>query len=116
MSHDAQYPENSILVVGNSQTTGFNPINQQFGAFFITFIVVKETEEILDCGVSVTVKTTENFIRGMFAGKRLVKDEERIVTEVQSRYFGSSQKAIIAAYRDAVKKFREVTATKKTVK
>ncbi len=41
MSHDVQYPENSILIVGNSQTTGFIPINQQFGAFFISFIVVK---------------------------------------------------------------------------
>jgi len=35
---------------------------------------------------------------------------------VQSRYFASSQKAIIAAYRDAIKKYREVTALKKIVK
>lgn len=114
MSYDAQYPENSILVVGNSQTTGFNPINQQFGAFFITFILLKDTEDILDCAVSVTLETTGRFIRGMFVGRRLVQDEEKVIAEVQARYFGSSQKAIIAAYRDAIKKYKEVTASRKT--
>lgn len=110
---EAEYPENSILVIGNSQTTGFNPINQQYGACFITFILAGDTGEIIDCGVSATVKTTERFIRGMFLGKRLTEDEELIIAQVQSRYFGSSQKAIIAAYRDALKKYREVMASKK---
>ncbi|NLO58817.1 MAG: DUF3870 domain-containing protein [Synergistaceae bacterium] len=113
MNSMAEYPENSILVVGNSQTTGFNPINQQFGAFFITFVLVKETAEIIDCAVSVTLETTARFIRGFFMGRNLVQDEVFIVSQVQSRYFASSQKAIIAAYRDAIKKYREVTAPKK---
>ncbi|NCC62088.1 MAG: DUF3870 domain-containing protein, partial [Verrucomicrobiae bacterium] len=39
-----------------------------------------------------------------------------IISDVQNRYFGSSQKAIIAAYRDAIKKYKEVTAPKKTMK
>lgn len=113
MGYKAEYPENSILIVGNSQTTGENPINQQFGAFFITFILLRDTGEILDCGVSMTVRATENFVRGMFTGKRLALDEEKILTEVQSRYFGSSQKAIIAAYRDALKKYREIPENKR---
>ncbi len=114
--HDEEYPKDSILVVGNSQTTGFNPINQQFGQFFITFILLKETGVILDCAVSVTLETTGRFIRGLFVGRRLVLDEISIISGVQNRYFGSSQKAIIAAYRDAVKKYKEVTAIKKTMK
>ena len=111
-----EYPKDSILVVGNSQTTGFNPINQQFGAFFITFILLKETEEILDCSVSVTLETTGRFIRGLFVGRCLVCDENSIIADVQNRYFASSQKAIIAAYRDAIKKYKEVSAPKKTIK
>ncbi|WP_024822267.1 MULTISPECIES: DUF3870 domain-containing protein [Aminobacterium] len=114
MSNNTKYPENSILIVGNSQTTSLNPINQQFGAFFISFILLKDTEEILDCGVSMTLKVTESFVQGIFLGRRLVQDEEIIVSDVQARYFGSSQKAIIAAYRDAIKKYKEVTAPRKT--
>lgn len=113
MMNDVEYPKNSILVVGNSQTTGFNPINQQFGAFFITFILLRETEEILDCAISVTLETTGRFIRGFFIGHHLVRDESDIISDVQNRYFGSSQKAIIAAYRDAIKKYKEVTAPRK---
>ena len=113
MNREAEYPENSILIIGNSQTTGFNPINQQFGAFFLTFILDRDSGEILDCGASATVRTTERFIRSLFLGRRLAEDEESIIAAVQSRYFGSSQKAIIAAYRDALKKYREVMASKK---
>jgi hypothetical protein len=113
MSNYVKYPENSILIVGNSQTTSFNPINQQFGAFFISFILLKDSEEIIDCGVSMTLKVTERFVQEVFLGRRLVQDEEVIVSNVLTRYFGSSQKAIIAAYRDAIKKYKEVTALKK---
>ncbi|NLB82915.1 MAG: DUF3870 domain-containing protein [Synergistaceae bacterium] len=116
MTYEGEYPENSILVVGNSQTTGFNPINQQFGSFFITFILLKETGEIIDCGVSVTLGVTACFLRGILLGKFILEDEEKIIAEVQSRYFGSSQKALIAAYRDAMKKYREVMSERKAIK
>lgn len=116
MTYDGEYPENSILVVGNSQTTGFNPINQQFGSFFITFILLRETGEIIDCGVSVTLGVTDRFLRGILLGKCLLEDEKKVVAEVQSRYFGSSQKAVIAAYRDAMKKYREVASERKAIK
>ncbi len=113
MNSEAEYPEDSILVIGNSRTTDFNPINQQFGSFFITFILDGDEGKILDCGASATVRTTEKFIRSMFLGRRMAEDEEELIGDVQSRYFGSSQKAIIAAYRDALKKYREVRALKK---
>lgn len=113
MNSEAEYPEDSILVIGNSRTTEFNPINQQFGAFFITFILDGDEGKILDCGASATVRTTERFIRSLFMGRRMTEDEEEIIAHVQSRYFGSSQKAIIAAYRDALKKYREVKGLKK---
>ncbi|MDI9388315.1 MAG: DUF3870 domain-containing protein [Synergistota bacterium] len=110
MPGDEFYSDDTILVVGNSQTSGYNPINQQFGSFFITFILLRETGEIVDCAVSVTREITERFIRGLFIGRRMGADEARILSDVQGRYFGSSQKAIIAAYRDAAKRFREVTS------
>ena len=116
MTYDGEYPENSILVVGNSQTTGFNPIKQQFGSFFITFILIRETGEIIDCTVSVTLGVTGRFLREIMMGKHLVEDEKKVIAEVQSRYFGSSQKAVIAAYRDAMKKYKEVIAERKTIK
>ena len=33
MPGDDFYSDDTILVVGNSQTSGYNPINQQFGSF-----------------------------------------------------------------------------------
>ena len=79
MTYDEEYPENSILVVGNSQTTGFNPINQQFRSFFITFILMKVTGEKIDCGVSVTLGVTGHLLRGILLGKYLAKDEKKLL-------------------------------------
>lgn len=79
MTYDVEYPENSILVVGNSQTTGFNPINQQFGSFFITFIVLRETGEIIDCGASVTLGVTGRFLRGILLENIFLKMRKRLL-------------------------------------
>jgi hypothetical protein len=41
-------------------------------------------------------------------GKSLKSFDEAMENEIRNRYFGSSQKAIIVAYKDAVKKFNEI--------
>ncbi|MDD2206609.1 MAG: DUF3870 domain-containing protein [Aminobacterium sp.] len=101
------YPDNSVLIVGNSRTTSDNPITFQFNAFFISFIVERESSLILDCQSSVTLDVTHRFIRDLFVGRYLLQDEQEITEEIQSRYFGSSKKAIQVAYKDALKKYRE---------
>ena len=103
------YSEDSLLIVGNSRTTSDNPITLQYSQFFLSLVVDPSTGEIADCGASVTVEATNRFIRDLFVGRRMIRDDALIVAQVQDRYHGSSQKAIVAAYRDAVKKFREIT-------
>ena len=105
-----QCPEGSILIVGNAQTTEDNPINHQFNGFFITFIVDEKSGTILDCSASVVLPLTNRFIRDFFVGRRLIEDDQSITAEVNTRYYGSSRKAIVVAYRDALKKYREISS------
>ena len=106
------FPEDSILIVGNAQTTGDNPITHQYNGFFMTFIVDGVSGTVLDCSTSVVLDLTGRFIRDFFVGRRLAEDELAIVAEVNRRYYGSSRKAIIVAYKDALKKFREIGSEK----
>ena len=103
-----QFPDGAILIVGNAQTTGDNPINHQFNGFFITFVVDRKTGTVMDCSASVVLPLTDRFIRDLFIGRRLIEDEPEIVADVNERYHASSRKAIVVAYRDALKKYREV--------
>ncbi|WP_342991416.1 DUF3870 domain-containing protein [[Clostridium] symbiosum] len=47
-------------------------------------------------------------MRRLFIGKKFVTDAEQIEAEVKRRYYGSSTKAIIVAYRDALKRFKKI--------
>ena len=99
------FAENTIYIVGNSKSPQNNPITQQYGQFFIGFVVDRETGEIITCGSSATIAVTAEFICSLFTGKSLSDDFQAIKQHVETRYFGSSQKAILVAYKDAQKKF-----------
>ena len=103
-----QFPDDALLIVGNSQTTEGSPIKHQYNGFFITFVVDRATGAVIDCSSSVVLPLTDRFIRDFFIGRRLIEDESTIVADVNSRYYASSRKAIVVAYRDALKKYREV--------
>jgi len=102
------FAENTIYIVGNAKSQQNNPITHQYGQFFIGFVVDRETGTIVTCGTSSTIHTTNDFISSMFIGKSLQEDVQVIKQLLESRYFGSSQKAIMVAYKDAHKKFSRI--------
>ncbi len=102
------YDRNTVYIVGNARTTSDNAITQNFNSFFIGFVVDRTTGEIVDVSCSATISTTEKFIASLFLGKTL----EYFDQEIKDRYFGSSQKAIIVAYKDGIKKYNEAICKK----
>ena len=66
--------------------------------------------KILACGVSATVGVTGDFVSSMFVGRSLLDDPDSIKRMLESRYFGSSQKALLVAFKDAQKKYNQVLA------
>ena len=98
--------ENStVYITGEARTNTDNAITKIYNSFYIAMIVDADTAEILDFGCSHTVNVTERFLASVIIGKHISIDDEIIEKAIESRYFGSSKKAAIVAYRDAVKKF-----------
>ncbi len=95
-----------ICVIGNAKSPSDNPITLRFSQFFITFIADGETGVISECEASMTLALTSKFIAGLFVGRSLARVDEELIELVRTRYLGSSQKAVIVAYKDAVRKFR----------
>ena len=96
----------TYYIVGESRTNVDNAITKIYGSFFIAFEVLPVTGEVLQCDCSGTLPLTNDFVRRIFVGKRLEADREAIEAEVKRRYFGSSKKAVLVAYRDALKHFQ----------
>ncbi|MBU5676244.1 DUF3870 domain-containing protein [Alkaliphilus sp. MSJ-5] len=106
------YDRNTVYIVGNARTTNDNAITQNFNSFFIGFVVDRTTGKIVDVSCSATISTTEKFIASLFLGKTLKYFDENLEEEIKDRYFGSSQKAIIVAYKDGIKKYNEAICKK----
>lgn len=102
------YSEETVYIVGNSKTSTDNAITHRFHSFYIGFIAEGNTGKIVDLSCSSTIRTTEEFIKSLFIGRSLTEYDDNLEREIKRRYHGSSQKAIIVAYKDAVKKYTEV--------
>ena len=105
LSSNKTFPDNTICLVGNARTANDNPITYTYSHFFIAFVVMSDTGEIIDLDASFTLSLTNRFIRDLFLGSSLRVIDDDVLYAINNRYFGSSQKAIAVAYKDAVKKY-----------
>ena len=99
----AETGEETYYIVGESRTNVDNAITKVYGSFFIAF-------EIIQTDCSRTLELTNDFIRKLFLHKHLETDAKVIEEAIQRRYHGSSWKALIVAYRDALKHYQRAMA------
>lgn len=102
------YDSKTIYVIGEARTQADNAITKEFNSFFIGFVVRKEDGKIIDLSCSSKLRTTDDFVYSIFINHDLNKIDAELEKEIKKRYFGSSQKAIIVAYRDAVRKYNKI--------
>lgn len=98
----------TVYITGEARTNMDNAITKIYGVFYMAFEVVEQTGEIVEVDCNATLELTRNFIRKLFLNHRMVQDATFLEQEVNSRYFGSSGKAILAAYRDARQHYRQI--------
>lgn len=107
-----KYHKETLYIVGDSKTAINNPITTQFNAYFIALIIDIENEDIIDMGVSAILDETKEFVKSIFIGYSMKKGEEPLIEEIDRRYYGSSKRALIVAWKDAYKKYVKVTKNK----
>ena len=102
------YDESTVYVIGHGRTNTDNAITDKFKIFFIGFVIDTETDKVVDVKASTTIEITSEFIGSIFKGKTFDVFDLNIEKEIKRRYFGSSQRAIVVAYKDAITKYKEV--------
>ena len=100
--------QRTLYITGEARTNMDNAITRIYGVFYMAFEVVEQTGEIVEVDSNATMELTRNFIRKLFLQHDMVRDSAFLEQEVTSRYFGSSGKAILAAYRDARQHYRQI--------
>ena len=101
------YNKDTIYIIGDSKTTSNNPIMQQFNAFFIGLVVDRTNHMIVDADCSATISLTSSFMKQLFFGQSML-NIDGVINEINTRYFGSSQKALTVAFKNAHIKYMQI--------
>ena len=105
---DKHYPSDSIFVTGVAKVSREDVINTLYGTFTLSLVIQRNTGLILHCSANMIMADTIAFLQDILIGKNLLKDMDRMVEEIRSRFLALSQKAVIAALKDAQNNFLTV--------
>ncbi|KAA0566570.1 DUF3870 domain-containing protein [Rossellomorea aquimaris] len=104
------YSKDTIYIIGDSKTTSNNPIMQQYNAFYIGLVIDRTTHLIVDTDCSSTLSLTSSFVKQLFFGQSMM-NMDRVIHEIETRYFGASQKALAVAFKNAHIKYMKIIET-----
>jgi len=106
------YNKNTVFIVGHGKTGVDNAITSNYKIFFIGFVIDTSTDEIVDLECTATLDITRRFVESIFLNKNFSAYDEELEAEILARYFGTSQKAVVTAYKDAQKRYLEIKGKK----
>lgn len=98
----------TLYITGEARTNMDNAITKIYGLFYIAMEVDRKSGDIYCFDCNATLELTRDFVKRIFEGKNIVKDEEKIISEINTRYLASSAKAITVAYRDTLQKYKKI--------
>jgi beta-lactamase class A len=99
-------PCQTYFVIGESRTNSDNAITQIYGSFYLAFEVDGKTDEVLAFNCTHTLEITERFLQRLFVGRNFLDIDLWLERELERCYGGSSRKAVLVSYRDALKRYR----------
>ena len=96
-----EYTSNTIFITGQAKPSKEDAISTVYNVFFLSFIVDKETDIIVDVTCNTVRTMTQDFIRSLLIGQNLANGIDGMVQDIQQRFFGLVQKTLIVALKDA---------------
>ena len=96
----------SYFVIGESRTNADNAITTIYGSFYLAVEVSEVTEQVVAFSCTHTLDLTENFLRKLFLGQHFPSIDTWLEEVLERRYGGSSRRAVLVSYRDALKRYR----------
>jgi len=99
------YEKNTIYILGTSKISKNDPISAMYDIFFVGIILERNSGKIIDSTCNMVRDVTTDFIKSILIGYNLLDDINEIIDEIQDRFYGMAQKAVIAAVKDARNKF-----------
>jgi hypothetical protein len=96
----------SVYFVGYARLPESTPVKKQLDRVAVGIEVDMETGIVLDASVTIPTELGQKVIRSCIVGYNIRWDFEFVAKNIERRFQGEAQKAIIMALKNAVDKFR----------
>lgn len=105
----AAYSEESIYIGASSKLPSGIPSGEVYDSLNIGFVIDKNSGIIEDVSVTLLSPGATRFLMYLIIGFNLHEEDPEILLErIRTRYFGASQKAIIVAAKQVIRKYTEM--------
>jgi len=107
------FSKDTIYVLGMAKIGSNDPIHSLFDSFFIGLVIDRTSGKIVDSTCNMVREMTTEFIKSIVVGYRLDEEINDIIEEVNDRFHGLAQKAVIASLKDARSKYVLIKSNQK---
>lgn len=101
------YTKNSVYITGIARIGKENYVNKLYENLLLILIVDSESDKIIDAECRTSLEITKRFFRHLFLDETIT-NEKKIISLIESKYFGESTKAFIVAYKNALQNYKKI--------
>lgn len=100
-----EYGKKTVFVTGVSKASKDDPITNLYQIFFLSIIVERDTDIIVDTTCSAVSQMTVDFVKSLLVGYNIKTEIDQILEEIKKRFYGMAQRALLVACKDAQNKY-----------
>ena len=108
-----EYSETTIFITGQAKPGKDDAITSVYQTFSLSLFVDTDTDRIVNLACNTVMEETEAFIRCLLVGRSLTEELPEMVDQLQRRFFGVSQKTLIAALKDVHNRYLPIYPEKR---
>ena len=106
-----EYSKSTVFVTGIAKPGKDDPVTSLYDVFFISLVINKDTDIVVNATCNTASPMTEDFIRSLVINRNILTEMELMVQEIRCRFFGLLQKALIVALKDAHNRYTVINRT-----
>jgi hypothetical protein len=106
--------DKAIVVVGYGKLPQGTSVEQLHKVLAVVVLVDRSTGIVMDASSTLMTSVGDRFVCHHLRGLNLTTDASSFVSKISEAYKGLAQKAIVAAFRDLVKHYREAIEMDRT--
>jgi len=103
-----KFNENEIFISGYAKLPSNITASKLYEVIALVVLVDKKTGKILEAECTLSTRLGRDFVNYILIGKN-INDVEKISKEMDEKYFGTAQKAVVTAFKNCKKKYDSIT-------